>query len=290
MTKSHSLLGYGKSGLGKVSAITAAGAGTETITFTDATWAPGIWSGMEGSLLEVRNGSTGIAGHSSNALTLSLVNFEDKKITVVGNITELGNVAPTHDIFFKGAYTNDMYGVDAQLSNSGALFGIDASAYALWKANSYSAGSSALSIGKVLKAVAKAVGKGGLDERVKCFISSATYENLNSDYAALRMADSSYSKDKGENGVENIIYHGQNGAIEIEPCVFVKEGDGFILPPSQVKRVGAKDLTFATGHGEDEFFLPLASAAGYELRCQYDFAALIDSPAKCVKISGIVNS
>ncbi len=183
-----------------------------------------------------------------------------------------------------------MNGIDSQLTNTGALFGIDASTYALWKSDSYGAGSASLSMSKVLKAVAKPVGKGGLDEKVHCFVSSATYENLNSDFAALRSFDQSFSKQKGVSGHENICYYGQNGEIEIVPCPFIKEGEAFVLPMKKVKRVGATDLTFSTGHGKDDFFLPLASSAGYELRCQYDFAVLVEAPAKCVKITGIVNS
>ena len=281
---------YGKTGLGKVSGITAAGAGTETITLTAATWAPGIWSGMEGAKIEVRNGASGVAGHTSNTLTISSVNYTNRTLTVVGNITELGNVAATHDIYFRGAYTNGMNGVDKQMTNSGTLFGIDAATYALWRSESHSAESGALNMSKILKGVSKAVGKGGLDEMVKLYVASLTYENLNSDFGALRALDSSYSKSKGENGVERIEYVGQNGKIEVVPCSFIKEGESFILPPGAVTRVGAKDLTFDTGYGNEEFFLPLAGTAGYELRCQYDFAVLIKAPAKCVKITTIVNS
>jgi len=57
-----------------------------------------------------------------------------------------------------------------------------------------------------------------------------------------------------------------------------------------VKRIGATDITFQTGagsSGEAEFFLPLPTAAGYEIRCQYDFSVFIEAPAKCVKITGI---
>jgi hypothetical protein len=59
---------------------------------------------------------------------------------------------------------------------------------------------------------------------------------------------------------------------------------------SAVKRVGAQDITFNTnGPDTNEFFLPLASSAGYEVRCQYDFSILVDAPAKCVLVTGIIN-
>ena len=35
-----------------IDAITTVGAGTETITFSDATWAPGIWTAWKGAPLD----------------------------------------------------------------------------------------------------------------------------------------------------------------------------------------------------------------------------------------------
>jgi hypothetical protein len=279
---------YGKTGLGK---IYSKGAGTTQVvlTFTDATWAPGIWSGMEGAKIEVRNGASAIAG-VTNALKIDVVDFESKAITVTGDQTELGNVTATHDVYFRGAYANSMYGLDAQLTNAGTMFGINAATYGLWKPNGYAAGSAAFSIAKALKAVAKPVAKAGLDEDVKCFVSSTTYEAMNADVAALRALDGSYNSNKSSNGTQKLEYYCQAGKIEIVPCVFVKESESFIMPMSSVKRVGAQDITFGTnGPSGEEFFLPLASAAGYELRCQYDFALLVDAPAKCIKVTGIVN-
>jgi hypothetical protein len=288
---------YGQSGLGTVSAVTNNTTGTEVITFTAASWAPGIWSGMEGAYVEVRDGATGKAGHTSNTLVISVVDFANKAITVVGNATELatfygtGTAGANCTVYFRGAYSNSMAGIDKQLTNATTLFGINAAAYALWKPNAYACGSAAFSVTKALKAVSLGVGKGGLDSDVKAFVSSVTYENLNSDMAALRALDQSYSKSKAENGSENIVYHCQAGKIEIVPCVYVKEGEAFILPPSGLKRIGAQDITFGTnGLGDKEFFLPLASQAGYELRCQYDFSILHNAPAQCVKVTGIVNS
>lgn len=278
---------YGQTGLGKVSASSVST--NATVTITDATWAPGIWSGMEGAAFDVYNGGSKI---NTNAdCILVSVDYDNKQIVLSGNATDLGNIAATHDIFFKGAKSNDMAGVDKIMTNTGSLFGIDASAYALWKANSYSAGSAALSMSKVLKALAAPVGKGGLDEDVNLYVATKTYENLNSDFGALRSLDQSYSKSAGQNGVQRIEYFGQNGKISIIPVSFIKEGEAFLMPPKQIKRVGTTDLTFATNgpHGE-EFFLPLASSAGYELRCQYDFSVMIEKPAQCTKISSIVNS
>jgi hypothetical protein len=276
---------HGKKGLGKVSSITSAGAGTETITFTDATWAPGIWGGMEGSLLEVRNGATKI---NTNAdVVLSSVNVENKTITVTGNATDLAATLATHDIYFKGAYANSMYGIFAQVQNTGSLFGVDASVYNLWKANAQVV-SGGLTMSEILKGAAKAVGKGGLSEDSVLLVSALTYEGLNSDTAGLRSFDSSYDSAKAEIGVNSIKYHFQGGTLEIIAHPLCKEGEAVLFPKAGVKRIGATDITF--GFGGSDYFEKLEGSAGYQVLCQYDYCVLITQPAKCTYYSAITNA
>lgn len=275
---------YGKTGLGKVSTTTASGA-TEVVVFSDATWAPGIWGGMEGSKLEARNGASLI---NTNAdFVLVSVNVENKSITISGNEDDRNALAPTHDIYFAGAYANSFSGIDAQLTNTGSLFGIDAATYNLWKANAMAVGG-ALTMSKVLKGVAKAVGKGGLAEDTTLLVSAVTYEGLNSDLSALREFDSSYSADKGENGVQAITYNAQSGKIKIVAHPFVKEGEAFLIPEKGIKRVGATEIKF--GFGDGDYFEKLEGSAGYQLLCQGDWAILIEKPARCVKFTGITNA
>lgn len=272
---------HGKSGLGKVSSTASSGA---VITFTDATWAAGIWGGMEGSLLEVRNGASKI---NSNAdVVLASVDVENKAITVTGNATDLSNIAATHDIYFKGAYANSMYGIFAQLANTTTLFGIDAATYGLWKANTHAVGGG-LTMAEVLKGAAKAVGKGGLAEDCVLLVSSLTYEGLNSDLGALRSFDSSYKPEKAEVGTNSIKYHFQGGSLEVIAHPLVKEGQACLFPKAGVKRIGANDIKF--GFGGSDYFEKLEGSAGYQVVCQYDYAVLIIAPAKCVNYTGITN-
>lgn len=276
---------YGKSGLGTVSSQTGSST-TRTFIFTDATWAPGIWGGLEGSLLEARNGASLL---NTNAdIVLTSVDFDNKKIVVSGNSTDLDAVTGSpHKIFFKGSYANDFNGIDIQLTNTGSLFNVDASVYSLWKANSLAV-SGALNMSKVLKGVAKAVGKGGLAEDAILLVSATTYENLNSDLAALRMFDGSYSRTKGENGVTGIVYNAQSGKVTIVAHPMVKEGEAFLIPEKAMKRIGASEIAF--GFGGDDYFEKLEGSAGYQLIVQYDWCILIEKPAKCVKYTGIVNN
>lgn len=275
---------YGKSGLATLASATDGGTDVATFVITDATWAAAIWGGMEGASIEVRNGASLVA-----TATITSVDAENKSLVVAGTESELDNVTTGYKLYFKGSYANDMYGLDSIITNSGTLFNISASDYQLWKGNSHII-TGGLTFGKILAAVSKPVARGGLDQDVIALVPSKSFEDLNAEYAAYRTTDASYKAAKGMNGVQSIQYHCQAGMIDVVPHPFVKEGEAFVMPKDALKRIGATDITFNTGagsSGEAEFFLPLNGAAGYELRCQYDFAVFCEAPAKTVKITGI---
>ena len=284
---------YGGTGLGQVSAKTNSNATTEVLTISDATWAAGIWAGMKNAKLNAYdNVGALISSGADSIFTISVVDVANKKITVTGTstgITALNGATLNFDLFFNGAKTAEMSGIDKILTNSGSLFNIDASAYELWKANVYSAASGALSFGKALAATATAVNM-GLAEKVKLWVSPATWSNLNSDLAALRRLDGSWKRGKGENGSESVSYYGQNGEIEVMSHNIIKQGEAFILPMKRIRRLGAQDVSFKTPGREDEIFLHLPDSAGFEIRNYTDQQIFLETPARAVKITTIVNA
>lgn len=281
---------YGRSSLGKVSAVSDS-SGTNTITLTDASWASGIWAGSEGCTLDCYSATSGGTQRNSNAvLTISAVSLTNKTVTVTGNSTDTAAITANDFLFFRGFRGSEMYGIDAICTNTGSLYNISAATYALWKGNSYSAGSAALTMSKIQAAVATGVAK-GLDEKVTVFCSPGAYANLNSDMAALRKFDGSYRSGKGENGFESLSYFGVNGEIEIIPSIYVKEGEAFCIPVKQCMRIGASDVTMAMpGSNQDQLVLQLPSNAGYEMRLFTDQTVFAQRPAWCVKLVDIVNS
>lgn len=282
---------HGKRGLGIIGTKSAVDTGPDpdqvTITFTDASWAPGIWGGLEGSLLEARDPSNFALQNSNADYKLVSVDVDNKQITISGHNTDLTDLAQADIIFFKGAYANSFHGIDYQLTNAGSLFGIDASVYNLWKANTYAVDGQ-LTMSKSLKGSAKAVGKGGLDEDSVLLVSALTFEGLNSDLAALRDFDSSYKSEEGKNGFKGISYQAQFGKMTVVAHPFMKEGEAFLFPEKGVRRVGAQEIQF--GFGDGDYFEKLEGSAGYQLLVQGDWCILIDSPAKCVKFTGITNA
>lgn len=287
---------YGQKGLATL-ASSANDSGTQTtMTVTLAQWALAMWAGAEGCPIDVYQSNLSTKINSNAALSIDAVNFDNRTIQVTGNSSDItaldsyisGN-ADAATIFFRGANGNEMAGLDKIITNAGTLFNISAASYNLWKGNSYSAGSAALTMAKVLAAVATGVER-GLMQDVVCMVNPNTWANLNSDLSALRRYDGSYSKEKAEAGSSEIAYHSQNGSVKIVSAPYVKQGEAFIFPPKRMKRIGASDVTFNTPGREEEIFLQMPNNAGFELRVYTDQALFCEKPAHCIKITAIVNS
>lgn len=278
---------YGGTSIGAVS-----GVDTNDITISAASWASGIWAGSEGMTLDAYDQVSGGTKQNTTAtpMTITAVNLTTRTITV-DNAT---GVASGDLLYFGSAqtvfYGNEMNGLDKIATNSGTLYNIAADTYALWRGNSYSAGSSQLTFGKIQRAVALGVSK-GLDEKVTCYVSPATYADLNTDLSAFRSADQSYNAKKGKNGYESITFHSLCGEIEIVPSIYCKEGEAFLVPIKRMKRIGSTDVTMRMpGMSDEQLMLQLPSNAGYEMRLFYDGNLFCERPAYLVKITNIVNN
>jgi hypothetical protein len=266
---------YGQSGWGKVSSVS----GNE-VTLQTGEWAPGIWAGAENMPIEFYNGSTLLGGAS-----VISVDFENKMVTVD---VAPGGLASGHDIYHKGAYGNEFAGIHKIITNTASLFNISAASYALWKGNEYSAGSAALSFQKLQDAIAKGVEK-GLDSDVYVIVNPSTWADLLNDQAALRQYDQSYQSSIAENGSKEIMFHAQNGKVEIVPSIYCKEGFAYVLDMDCFSRIGSSDVTFRRPGKGDEFFRELENSAGYELRAYTDQALFCHAPGRNILIKDIVN-
>jgi hypothetical protein len=271
---------YGAASLGKVSANSGG-----VLTITTATWASGIWAGSEGTVLEAFTALTAGSQHDTD-LTISAVDISARTVTVTGTSS---SVVADDLLFYKGFRGSEMTGLDKIATNAGQLYNISAATYALWAGNTYSAGSAALTFGKIQRAIALAVGK-GLDEKVTVFCSPATYADLNTDMSALRKIDTSYKTAKGQNGFEAISFFGVNGEVEIVPSIYVKEGEAFCVPVNKLKRIGSTDVTMRMpGMTDEQLVLQRDGYASYEMRLFYDGTLFCERPGHITKITNIVN-
>lgn len=274
---------YGQVGYGTVASL--GGSGNTVITITTAEWAPGIWAGAEGMPIEIRSAD---GATSRGNFVLASVNMSARTITVDSNPV---SVIATDVIWRKGAYGNEFPGVHYILTlSSGTLFNINVGQYALFRGNQYSANSGALSFTKLTNAAALAVEK-GQDGKLYTLCNPRAWANMLQDQAALRKYDGSYSVEQLKNGSKSLRFYSQNGEIEIEPSIFVKEGYCYMLSLEDWNRVGSSDMTFKVpGQSGEEFFRHLESAAGYQLRLWSDQAVFCSAVGRNVILTSVVNS
>lgn len=279
---------YGGQGIGTISGTPVTSGSNKVITILASQFAPFIWAGNEGMEVDAYNSSTLI--NTNAPLTVVSSDPIARTVTVSGNATDLGNLASTHTLYYRGAFGVEMTGMHGIMANTGSLFNIDASAYSLWKSTQYAPTSGALTFNKVKKAIAQAVAK-GLDEDVVLMVHPSAWDDLNSDIAALRTTSDKDIK-KVDIGSEEIVYHSQNGKCEVIASAYVKEGFAYGLckPESTWKRVGAADVTFSMPGMGAEMFFHLPSNAGVEFRAYTHQAILCLAPAKQFMISNIVNT
>lgn len=266
---------YGGSGIATVSSLDG-----QNIVLTAASFADGLWMGMEGAIIDVYQSDKSTLRRGN--LTVTAINSDTYTITVSGTTTD---IVSTDVVFLDGALGKECYGLDAIITNTSSMFGVDASAYSLWKGSSYAAGGAALTMAKVLAAVSKAVSKGGLNDDCVVLVHPSSWNNLNSDQAALRH----YSDEKeAKNGFGGITFRGANGLIKVMSHPMVKRGEAFVIPPKEFKRIGAQDISSATPGRSEEIFLQSATLSAYVLRVYSNQAIVCMKPAQCVKITGIV--
>jgi hypothetical protein len=271
-----------------------------------ASWATGIFAGSENANIVFSLVSDSTAVDSLRSFKIAKIDVDTRTMYVAagtagtpGTLTTLETAieASALKINFYGSVSGsagtfafaEMAGLKKIITNTGSLFGIDASQYDLWKGNSV-ATSGQLTMAKVLSAVSKAVQR-GLDSDATVMVNPSTWADLASNLAALRRFDGSYSKKKSSNGSEELEYIGQNGALKIVPYNLIKQGDCFIFPEDKCVRIGARELGLNDPtRPQDEIFFTIPGKAGVGLRAYTNQAIFVEAPAQCVYISGIVNS
>lgn len=271
-----------------------------------ASWATGIWAGSENANVVFVKASDNTAVDSLRSFKIAKVDVDNRTLYLAagtagtaGTLTTLETAVEAYgcNIHFYGSVSGsdvtfayaEMSGLQKIITNTGSLFGIDASTYDLWKGNTVVT-SGQLTMAKVLSAVSKAVQR-GLDSDVCLFVNPSTWADLASNLAALRRYDGSYSRKKADNGSEMLEYVSQNGTIKVVSYNIVKEGDAFIFPIDKTLRLGARELSLNDPtRPSDEIFFTIPGKAGVGIRAYANQAIFLEAPAQAVYISGITNS
>ncbi len=281
---------YGQSatGWGTISAISGTGT-TRAVTISDATWCANRWQGMKGALLAAYE-STSLVNDTADIVVVS-IDLTNKKINIsctdTGDLTALDSAITGGDTYLlrKGEYGNVALGLDGiATTSSGNLFALSTD-NELWKSSTYSAGSAALTMEKVLVAVNK-VYERGCEGEVTVMVSSKTFIDLVMDEVSLRRYGVSKT---AENGFAKLTFATQSGDAKVVCNKLIKDGEAFVFPKSALCRVGAYDgVKFEDAFGE--VFWPVSTYNGYEMRSYSDQALFTEAPAHICKITGIVNS
>ncbi len=287
------LYGQSATGLGTIGTSANVNATTTTLSFASGQWSAGLWTPLEGAGLDVYT-SAGVALNTAGAMTVSAIDTVNKTITVTGaagDVTAIdsGSVVDGGFTRFYAAGTNgadEAVGLDKILTNTGSLFGIDASVYSLWKANVFSVGA-ALTLAKLQQAVSVACAR-GLSEDVEVYVNPLIWQSLSTEQVAYRMLDSSYSAKKVVNGFEALEFHSQNGKLSVMAHKYVKEGEAFMFPTKRAVRIGSSDVSFnIPGTDNGQIFIQNPTTAGFTFRVFSQQSLLVTRPAVCVKLTAI---
>lgn len=269
---------YGQSGLGIVGTISVP---TDTVVLTEKSWADGIWVGMEGSPIDIYS-SAGVFRGTKN---IQSVNFDTRSL--VFDTGETANLAADDVLYYQGgSATTEMAGIHKILSNTGTLFNISASDYALWRAIQIALSSGTLNLVNVLDADARCRGRGGKGDRKVLMNPSVFVDMVNDIEDARTFGGNQYKSSQIERGTESLTIYSPTGKMELVPHDCVKKGDCFGLMLSRWKRVGSTDPTFKINGGE-QYFFDLQDTAALEIRSFADFAAFCTRPASNFYISNI---
>lgn len=252
---------------------------------TPATFAPGIWAGSEGSLVDLIRSGSKVNSHdmSIKAVTISAT---APSIDIQMNASESATPTAGDVLVWKGALGVEPVGLDRIVTNTGSLFNIDAAVYSLWKANTVAV-SAAISLDKILEVVDSAVSK-GLKGDVNVYICATKFRILSATDAGLRRFNSSEDNKNAVKGSESISFFHQTGKLFIKPSLHVKQADMFVVPVEGGYRIGASDVTFNTpGMEGEKLFHQLESNAGVGLRAFTHQGLFFEKPAHLAKGTGI---
>ena len=292
---------WGGRGMGIAASSANTNATTTVVTMKLSDWAPAIWGGSEGKTLNFYTTNTTLVSSAADAVfTISAVDITNRKLTVTGTATGItaldsaisGNANNVY-LYWQGAFGNEPTSLYQIISNTGTLFGIDASAYSLFQGNTYDAGSAALTFGKLETAVAAIFARSGYSGDATVYLSPKTFANVAADQAAMRLYDGSTTGGEFVNGASSLKFYTVAGLLTVEVHPYMKEGYAFVLAdPSDTtiwRRVGSTDIT-NTLPGQDGLFVQNSDIATLEVRMYGDFAPFSPKPLVNGLITNIVNS
>jgi len=248
---------YGQQAIAKVTAIGSWGtpaANQIVLTLDHASISDALLAGMENAPLDAYSAVTsGSLLNANLACTVMAVNLDATsggspaptitiKNTNSTDQTAITNQATPWYLFRRSTYGYEMPGLITQAQNTGSLFGVTYSSYSLLQAVQNTAVGQP-SMSAMLALAARAQSR-GLEEDVEVWISPKGFNNAMVDIAALRrIGGGDYNPGKLQNGAKAVEFFCQSGSLRLVSHPFMKNGELLGVAPSNLARIGAKDIT-----------------------------------------------
>ncbi len=283
---------WGGAAIGQMSAVSGTST-TRDITIDQDHWAPGIWAGAKGMMLDFYDGST--LHNDVQPVIVTAVNMTTRVVSVSGEATDLTAIDGDTDaeIFFHGAKGKDGQGLSYIASNTASTYlNINASSYELWQGNVVTVSTEELTWDHIQSGIERAVEKGLQEDALVMLVPLPSWSRLNANINALRTIDAGYSIEKTKYGTKSIEFHSLNGKVSLVPDPLMKQSKAIAFPESSAyhMRVGSTDMTYnVPGRGEEMFQLVQGKNA-VEMRAYSDQRLWMRTPGKCIQWNGIRNT
>lgn len=268
------------------SVVSGSGTGTQVWGISDATWNVSILSNAVNHRLDIYD-TTGVTKrNSANTVTLSSIDITNKRVTLVGNGTELDTIVATDALHIEGAISNNIYGLHQALSNAtGSYLGISATTYPNWASNQYAFGSNRLNVSRLGIMVNKVASRGQKGE-LTLYANRQGVDDLQQSISGQIMLNNNPSS--FENGIMTIGVAGRTVKVKVHD--YAMPGYCYLVPSSKcVFRVGPVDMSMQDPV-TDAYFQSMQGDLGVEMKVWGNQALVVRNPAHCCLGSGIVNS
>lgn len=291
---------HGREGLATVTS--SSGAGPYVVVLDGLTTSPGILSLLIGARLQfmLANNTTARTSNSTaNYLTVTAIDISTDPALPTITVTATGTtnagaiavgdlmfIAGTRGISVTAGDTSvphyEQIGLGLQLREmTASIFGISKAAYVGWQANTIPT-IGAFSPSILMQAAQKSMSRGGELGEYLAVCSPAQWAVLNSALATNEVYNQqapSFSIQK-KTGTEDIVVKHGGISIEVMAHPLQKDGQFYVVPMSEVKRIGSVDLTFAIpGQAEgQEYYYPLPGNALMQRQCRADWQLVLLKP------------
>jgi len=281
---------HGQRGLGTVSSVTDNGSNKATITFTDASWAPGMWWAIGvGGTLDSFNGTSKDNSGGPLVVVNIIAASEQVQVSYTG---AFGTQIQANDvIYFEGAWDgttyNELPGLMAQGANTtGTSLGLSGTTYPNWQGNTDNVGGNVSS--DVIETEVATLRDRGASGKMSAMGSNLWFSVLMNELKQLRLFDDSYSPEKGKQGFKSVSYYSPEvGEVELVNHPFFKRGEHLIINEEDCARIGSSDLTFGVPGMDEQLFRLVDGSNAVELQLFTDQATVLKAPNHTLVATGI---